>query len=94
MNINWGFKNLHLKHDTITAQINMNTKERSGFAVKKFTADIKFFPEAMEFSKMDIQTGKSRLRNFFAMRFKTFDDMSDFIDKINMEGNFFRCIYR
>jgi len=86
--IDWDFKNVRFKHDTITAQMNMSTKERSGFEVKKFTAGIKFFPEAMEFSKMDLQTGKSRLRNFFAMRFKTFDDMSDFIDKINMEGNF------
>jgi len=30
-----------------TAQMNMSTKERSGFEVKKFTAGIKFFPEAM-----------------------------------------------
>lgn len=86
--INWDFKNVRFKHDTITAQMNMNTKERSGFEVKKFVADIKFFPEAMEFHKMDLQTGKSRLRNFFAMRFKTFDDMSEFIDDVNMEGDF------
>ncbi len=86
--IEWDFKNARLKHDTITAQMDMSTKERSGFVVKKFTSQIKFFPEAMEFSKMDIQTGRSRLRNYFAMRFKTFDDMSDFIDKVNMYADF------
>jgi len=86
--IEWDFKNVHFKHDTVTAQMSMSTKERSGFEVKKFVADIKFFPEAMEFHKMDIQTGKSRLRSFYAMRFKTFDDMDDFENKVTMEGNF------
>ncbi|MBS1597988.1 MAG: translocation/assembly module TamB domain-containing protein [Bacteroidetes bacterium] len=86
--IDWDFKDVHFKHDTITAQMNMSTKERSGFEVKKFVANIKFFPEAMEFHQMDIQTGKSRLRSSFSMRFKTFDDMDDFINKINMEGDF------
>jgi len=86
--INWNFNNVLLKHDTLIAQMELSTKERSGFVVKKFDANIKFFPEAMEFARMDIQTNKSRLRNFFAMRFKTFDDMSDYIDKISMEGNF------
>jgi TamB, inner membrane protein subunit of TAM complex len=86
--INCNIKNFRMSRDTITAQTYLETKERSGFIVKKFNARIKFFPEAMEFSKMDIQTGKSRLRNFFAMRYKTFDDMSDFIAKVRMEGDF------
>ncbi|HEX4852342.1 MAG TPA: hypothetical protein VFV08_16110, partial [Puia sp.] len=86
--INWDFNGVELKKDTITAQMNLNTKERSGFQVKQFTARIKFYPEGMEFHKMDIQTGKSRLRNYFAMHFKTFDDMDDYINKINMEADF------
>ena len=86
--INWEFKGLRLKQDSITAQINMSTKEKSGFRVNKFTAQMKLFPEAMEFAKMDLETGKSRLRNFFAMRFRTFDDLPDFINKVTMEGNF------
>ena len=86
--INWDFKNLKMQQDTITAQVQLSTKERSGFVLKKLTADAKFFPEAMEFSKLDLQTGKSRLRKFFAMRYKTFDDMSDFTSKVTMEGDF------
>ncbi len=42
----------------------------------------------MEFAKLDLQTGKSHLRTFFAMRFASLDDMSDFTTKIRMEGNF------
>ena len=87
-NIDWEFRNLNLKKDTMRAAMNMSTAERSGFVVKKFVAQVKFFPEAMEFANMDIQTGKSRLRNFFAIRFNSFDDMSDFISKVRMEGNF------
>jgi hypothetical protein len=86
--INWNFKGLRLKRDTVTAQMNMSLKERSGFAVKKFTAQMKFFPEAMEFAKMDLQTGKSSLRNYFAMRFKSFDDLSDYLNKVKMEADF------
>ncbi len=86
--INGDFRNVVLRKDTVTAQISLNTKERSGFEVKKLTADIKFFPEGMEFHKLDLQTGKSRIRNFYAMRFKSFDDMSVYESRINMEADF------
>lgn len=86
--INTNFANLRLNRDTLTAQLSLTTKERSGLEVKKLNARIKWFPEAMEFARLDLQTNKSHLRNFFAMRFKTLDDMSDFETKIHMEGDF------
>ena len=86
--INWDFKNVRFRNDTITARMNLNTRERSGLVVRKFTAQMKFYPEAMEFAGMDIQTEKSRLRDFFAMRFRSFDDLSDYLNKVKMEGNF------
>jgi len=86
--VNSSFSNLQLKKDTITAQLLLSTKERSGFEVKKLSARIKWFPEAMEFGHLDLQTEKSHLHNFFAMRFKTLDDMSDFVTRVKMEGNF------
>ncbi|MBS1933172.1 MAG: hypothetical protein JST96_04175, partial [Bacteroidetes bacterium] len=86
--INWDFKNVHFYKDTVIAQMQLSTKERSGITVRKLAAQIKVFPEAMEFAKLDLQTNKSHLRNFFAMRYKSFDDMSDFVTKVNMEGDF------
>ncbi|MDR3713027.1 MAG: translocation/assembly module TamB domain-containing protein [Puia sp.] len=86
--VNWDFKNVRVNRDTITAQIQLSTKERSGFEVKKLSARVKLFPEAMEFSKLDLQTNKSHLRNYFAMRFRTFDDMSDFETRVRMEADF------
>jgi hypothetical protein len=86
--INASFNDLRLDRDTVTAQMQLSTSERSGLEVKKLSARIKWFPEAMEFSRFDLQTAKSHLRNFFAMRYKTFDDMSEFTDRIRMEANF------
>ncbi|MDO6430982.1 translocation/assembly module TamB domain-containing protein [Flavitalea sp. BT771] len=86
--VNTSFTNLRLRQDTITAQFQLATKERSGFEVKKLSARIKWYPEAMEFHRLDLQTGKSHLRNYFAMRFRTLDDMSDFETRIRMEADF------
>jgi hypothetical protein len=86
--INTTFSGLRLNRDTLTAQLALSTKERSGLEVKKLNARIRWFPEAMEFGRLDLQTNKSHLRHFFAMRFKTLDDMSDFETKIHMEGDF------
>ena len=70
----------------------MSTKERSGFEVKKFTAHFKILSwKPWNSTAMDIQTGKSRLRNFFAMQYYSFDDMSDFINKVTMEADFAGC---
>ncbi|HTI09999.1 MAG TPA: translocation/assembly module TamB domain-containing protein [Puia sp.] len=85
--VNSSFTNLQLKKDTITAQLLLSTKERSGLEVKKLSARIRWFPEAMEFGRLDLQTTRSHLRNFFAMRFKTLDDMSDFITRVKMEAD-------
>ena len=86
--INIEGKNFRLNKDTITANLVLSTKERCGIEVKKLSSDIKFYPEAMEFAKMDLQTKNSRLRNFFAMRFNSLDDMSYFLTKIKMEADF------
>ncbi len=86
--VNTSFTNTRLNRDTLTAQLQLSTKERSGLEVKKLNARIKWFPEAMEFARLDLQTNRSRLRNFFAMRFKTLDDMSDFVTSVRLEAHF------
>jgi hypothetical protein len=86
--VNTSFTQLRLNRDTITAQILLSTKERSGLEVRSLAARIKWFPEAMEFARLDLQTNRSHLRNYFAMRFKTLDDMSDFTTRIRLEAHF------
>lgn len=86
--INCSFKDLKLEADTLSAHINLSTTERSGFMVKAFSADVKWHPKVMSFTNLDIVTNKSHLRDAFHMRYEDFDDMGDFIEKINLEGNF------
>jgi uncharacterized protein involved in outer membrane biogenesis len=86
--INSTIRNVRLMHDTVHAKIDLNTKERSGFQVRSLTADFKMYPQGMEFSRLDIRTNKSHLRNYFAMHYNEFDDLSDFIDKVEVEGVF------
>ncbi|HUP12214.1 MAG TPA: hypothetical protein VM187_08390, partial [Niastella sp.] len=56
--INGVFNEVQLKQDTLTAAIQLATKERSGLVVKKLKATFKWFPEAMEFARLDIQTNR------------------------------------
>ncbi|RXK61876.1 hypothetical protein ESA94_02340 [Lacibacter luteus] len=87
--INGRFKDLKFIGDSLTANIQLSTKERSGFQVKQLKADFLFHPQGMEFSNLLAETNKSRLSNFFAMRYSQFDhDMSEFITHVRMEGVF------
>lgn len=85
-NLNSSFKNILLTKDTITARVFLSAKERSGFVLRSLDAEVKMHPQGMEFANLDIRTNKSRLRNYFAMSYKTFDDMSDFVEKVHMAG--------
>ncbi|RTL60933.1 MAG: hypothetical protein EKK37_01910 [Sphingobacteriales bacterium] len=87
--INARFKNFNWQKDTISTNAIISTRERTGLDVKKLSAAIKFYPEAMEFDSLDIKTKNSHLKNFFAMRYKNFnDDMADFIHAITLDGKF------
>lgn len=86
--ITGAFTDFRVIKDTILANISLKTKERSGFTVNNISADLKWHPEAMEFRHLDLKTPGSHLTDFFAMRYATFYDMSDFISKVRMEGNF------
>jgi len=86
--VNSSFTNLRLNRDTITAHLLLSAKERCGLEVKKLDARIRWFPEGMEFARLDLQTNHSHLRNFFALRFRTLDDMDDFTTRIRMDAHF------
>ncbi|RYG00096.1 MAG: hypothetical protein EOO02_15590, partial [Chitinophagaceae bacterium] len=86
--INGKFDNIRLIKDSITAKIDLSTRERSGFELKKLAANMKMHPEGMEFYDLDLRTPNSRLQNFYAMRYDSFDDMQDYVTSVRMEGNF------
>lgn len=75
--------------DTMRAVLNITARERSGLELKKMKAHFRFTPQIMEFSRLDIHTNRSQLRNYYAMKYKDFNkDMSDYIDKVVMEARF------
>jgi len=82
------FKEVFFIKDSIKANMHLSAKEKSGITIRQLNANIKFHPEGMEFYNFDLITGKSHLRNFFAMRFKSFDDLSAFTTKVKMEADF------
>jgi autotransporter translocation and assembly factor TamB len=86
--INIDFTNVEWSLDTITANMNLSTKERSGFEVKHLIANVKVTPEQMSFKNLDIHTNKSSLSNYFSMKYSSFDAMNDFVDSVKLEGIF------
>lgn len=85
--------NAHFEKDTLTANVLLASRERSGFEVKKLQAQMKFTPELMEFKQLDLITNRSRLGNYYAMKYNNFtDDMNSFLHKVTLYGNFENCI--
>jgi hypothetical protein len=87
--INGTFTNVSFIKDTIKANVNLSTKERSGFDIRKLKADFRFTPQIMEFAKLDLITKESHLQNYYAMRYKDFNkDFADYVSKVTMEARF------
>lgn len=85
--LNADIKNFSFDADTIKAKVNISAVERSGFELKKLSADYKLTPQVMEFRSLNIQTPKSSIGDYYAMRYKNFnDDMSEFVDKVIIDA--------
>ena len=87
-NINGTLKNIGWLADTVTGNINLTARERSGFIVKSLKAKTTIHPQAMIFDDLYLETNHSVLRNHFAMRYNSIGDMSDFLHAVTMEANF------
>ena len=85
-NISGAVNNLNFFNDTIKANVNISAAERCGLKVRKLQAAFKLTPQIMEFSKLLLKTNNSTLSNYYAMRFKDFDDdMSNYVTGVNMK---------
>ncbi|MEJ0080038.1 MAG: hypothetical protein WDM78_03525 [Puia sp.] len=63
------FRDFHFIKDSIQGKMSLSTKEKSGLVVQKLNADVKFYPEGIEFNHFDLVTGKSHIRDFFRHAF-------------------------
>lgn len=86
--INLTLKNIHLVNDTISALLNLSTKERSGFEVKSMTAATRFTPGDMTFENLEIKTNNSIIRNYFSMSYRDMSDFAYYINRVRMNAVF------
>lgn len=87
--LNGTMNNVSFIKDTILANIKLKAKNRSGFELKKLTANFKFTPTIMEFKNLDILTNRSHITNYYSMSYNDFNgDMNNFITAVKLNGNF------
>ena len=87
--LNGDFKNAQLSSDTLSADVLLSLKERSGFEIKKLATLLKFTPQKMEFNNLDLITNESHLRDYYVMRYKNFNaDMANFLTAVELQSNF------
>jgi hypothetical protein len=76
-------------HHLFKADINhLTLSDRSGLEVKNLTTNAVIDTNQMEFKKLTLVTNRSNVKDYFRMKFKSFDDFSDFENKVYMEANF------
>ena len=87
--INGNLGNILFLRDTLTADISLKSKERSGLELKKLKSNLKFTPELMEFKNLELVSNKSSLGNYFSMQYQNFgEDFGSFSHNVLLEGDF------
>nr|WP_294943656.1 translocation/assembly module TamB domain-containing protein [uncultured Mucilaginibacter sp.] len=81
-------RNLDVKNHLFKANITgLTLQEKSGFKVNNFNANTTIDTTEILLQNLDIVTPNSKVRNFFRMRFKSFDDFDDFENKVTMDAD-------
>jgi hypothetical protein len=83
-------KNLDLVHHLFKADVsNLTLREKSGFYLKKFNVSATVDTNQVLAQHLLLVTNHSYLTDYFMMKFKSFDDVSDHIeDRVYMDGDF------
>ncbi|WP_238326500.1 translocation/assembly module TamB domain-containing protein [Pedobacter heparinus] len=88
-NLNGIFEKLNTKDHILQTKIkDLTFKEKSGFYLKNLTAFTTIDTNSIELKKLLLVTNRSRLSDYFQMRFKRFADFDDYINKVRMNANF------
>jgi hypothetical protein len=82
-------KNMDLVHHLFKGSIsNLTLREKSGFYIKRFDANATVDSNQILAQNLYILTSRSSIKNYFRMKFKSFDDFDDIEDKVYMDGDF------
>lgn len=87
-NIDGEIKGFRLRNDTLRANVQLTTRERSGLFVQSLKTDMRIHPQLMEFSNLHLKTPNSLLGDYFAMNYKSMAGLSDFIHAVTMTATF------
>jgi hypothetical protein len=83
------FEKLNTSDHIFQADIKSLTfKEKSGFYLKNLTAFATIDTNSIELKKMMLITNKSRLSDYYRMRFDKFQDFRDYVNKVHMKADF------
>ncbi len=83
------FEGLNTKKHIIQTDIkNLTLKEKSGFYLKNLTAFTTVDSNAIVLKNLLLVTPKTRLTDYFEMKFTNYSDFKDFENKVRMKGNF------
>jgi hypothetical protein len=82
-------RNMDLVHHLFKGSIrNLTLHEKSGFYLKRFDADATVDTNQILARNLFVLTNKSSIRNYFRMKFKSFDDFDKIEDRVYMDGDF------
>ena len=88
-NLSTEITNLDTKNFVFKAQVNhLKFKEKSGFVLNDLTALTTIDTNKIEAQNLYLKTPRTTLSNYFSMRFKSFADFDDGVDKIVLKGVF------
>jgi hypothetical protein len=87
--LNGIFEGLNTKEHVIQANIkNLTFKEKSGFNLKNLSTLASIDTNAIELQNLMLVTNRTKLTDYFQMKFERFRDFNDFVDKVRMNANF------
>ncbi len=88
-NLNGIFEALNTKDHVLQANIkNLTFMEKSGFYLKNLSALTSIDTNAIELKNLMLVTNKTRLSDYFLMKFGRFKDFNDYVNKVRMKANF------
>jgi hypothetical protein len=81
-------RNMDVRNHLFKANVTgLTLKEKSGFKVDNFNANTTIDTTEILLQNLDIVTPNSKVRNFFRMKFKSFEDFDDFENKVTMDAD-------
>ncbi|HYK75769.1 MAG TPA: translocation/assembly module TamB domain-containing protein [Daejeonella sp.] len=87
--LNTTLLNLDTKNHLIKAEVkNLTFREKSGFYLKNLSTHAVIDSNRMEFKNLLLETPKSRISDYFLMKYKTLKDFNNFVKGVYMDAHF------